>query len=201
MFRSKKTLVMPYSQQQKTVFPKPIPMQLPRGVAESELDAAAKKAMLAIVASQVVIAIFIKAAIKRMWQLFFFLQMVCALHIIQIRFPVHVDIMLSNIRLIIFFEILKPNILLPYLGVHITLEEILGMDKTELILTDPSLMSGDIKSVNSLQNLRLYLIILSVMGISMTLILFISLVVPPLTKRLRQLLSDTIDSTLYNGII
>jgi hypothetical protein len=50
--------------------------------------------MMGVVISQVVISFFIKSAITRIFQLFFFLQMVCGLLIIQISFPPNVEIII-----------------------------------------------------------------------------------------------------------
>lgn len=156
---------------------------------------------MAVVISQVTIAVVIKSAIKRMYQLFFCLQMVCALPIIQISFPVLVEIILRNIKLVIFFEILKPNILLPYLGVKMTLEEVLGINKTELILTDPSLLANDVESINSLKNLKIYLMIILIVSALMIIALFLAVVIRPMREKILDMIKDSIREFMWNGAI
>lgn len=124
---------VPKSEIDKTVMPYKIPPQLPRGIDEDSLKDFAKKALGIMLAAQFLLAIFVQSAIKRMWQLFFFLQMVCALTVFHIRLPANADIAIDNFKTIIFFEILKPEKFLPAIGIHMTLDEILGLDKMALV--------------------------------------------------------------------
>lgn len=76
---------------------------------------------------QIAASFFLKTAIKKMWQLFFFLQMFCALPSLQIDYPVNVEITFEQFRLIVFFEMLKPEKLMEVFGVKLdfTLDELL----------------------------------------------------------------------------
>lgn len=68
---------------------------------------------------QLVAAFFIKSAIKKMWALFFFLQMYCANVIVQIDYPINVEITFEQFRLIVFFEILAPEPIMRALGIDL----------------------------------------------------------------------------------
>jgi len=88
----------PTSEISKMVFPKPLPKQLPWGFSEDKLRAMADKAMNAFIVIQILLSFFIKQAIKRMWQLFFFLQMMCAFTLYQVSYPVSADIFLQKFK-------------------------------------------------------------------------------------------------------
>lgn len=53
--------------------------------------------------------------------------MVCAFGAYPLKWPINVEILLESFKMIIFFEILKPEVLLPKLGIYLTIEEILGI--------------------------------------------------------------------------
>lgn len=116
MFTSQYGL-QPRSEIDKTVMPFKIPPQLPNGVDEDSLKDMIQKAMGFIVGTQIVLAVCVKSAIARMWQLFFWLQMYCSIPILQNRLPALAELVVDNLKMVIFFEILKPEKLLPAIGV------------------------------------------------------------------------------------
>jgi hypothetical protein len=105
------------------------------------------------------------------------------------------------LKLIIFFEILKPDKMLPMIGVNLSLDEILGLGTSDIIMTDPSLLANDVSSVNSLKNLRLYLIILAITICVLLFILAIAVLIPCLRTKLMTLLKAVMLSFFFSGLI
>ena len=67
MFTSAITGDIPKSEIEKTVMPFSIPKQAPKGFDQNKLAKMAQNAMTAIVVVQIVVALCVKSAIKRMW--------------------------------------------------------------------------------------------------------------------------------------
>ena len=71
--------------------------------------------------------------------------MFCAILIFPIPYPVNAEVTIQNLRGIIFFEIIKPEKILPLLGINMTVEELLGMAKGETVAS-----ADGVDSANSL---------------------------------------------------
>lgn len=130
--------------------------------------------------------------------------MYCSLVNLHQRLPALADIIIDKLKMIIFFEILQPEKFLPAIGIHLTLDEILGLNKADLIKSNEEeidLTLGDPDKNNSLKKLRFILI---VVGLAMG-GMMIAFVLVMCCKKFRDKLLDfaktTIKSFIWNNTI
>lgn len=128
--------------------------------------------------------------------MFFFLQIMCALTIYQVNFPVNALVIIQNFRQIIFFEMLKPDKILPLIGIKISVSELLNLNYKEVLLEDKSFEENGIESSNCLVNLRIYLFIL----IGFIFILMIFLLIAAVFKNLREKIIEKIKKIITGFI-
>ena len=94
---------------------KGIPPQLPLGLSEDELIEQAKSAqssVLGIFIVQLILQIFLKGSLDRLWNLFFTLQIICHLVIYTVPFPANTSIYIVEFTKLIEFTALNPDSLL-----------------------------------------------------------------------------------------
>lgn len=118
--------------------------------------------------------------------------------------PANLGILYDNFKMIIFFEILKPENILPLLGIKMTLEEILGMDHATLVLEGEeviSTISENDRQINSIKNLRIYLIGFSIGFCVLLLVSFVGLLIKGIRTKIFKLVKTTLRGFFWNNSI
>jgi hypothetical protein len=95
-----------------------IPAQLPVGVSAADVKSSAQassRGALVLIIIQVVLQVFLKGSMEEQFNLFLVLQMSKSISIYPVNFPANSLIYLKELRSLIDFELLDPNIVLKYI--------------------------------------------------------------------------------------
>lgn len=87
---------------------------------------------------------------------------------------------------------LKPDQILPAIGINMSLGELLKLNYSEVLFEDQSLRENGVESSNSLANLRIYLFI----ALAAAVVVIIMLIVAALWKKARDKIMDLLKKTI-----
>ena len=173
---------------------KMIPPQLPFGVSEDELIKQAKSTqncVLGISIVQLVLQIFLKGSLDRLWNLFFTMQIICYLVIYTVSLPANTSIYMVEFTKLIEFTVLNPDSLI---------QLAIGDPEFKLV----NLMSGYIKTDGALSmadDLSFYLLVLLFGSILMVTLCVVYFTIIKARAKLKKLKDFLMKKFFCNGMI